>query len=280
MIRSELARILADEAGTPSLREFLDCFPCLREDTAALAMMVRNLERRERVMPSTSSLDEVDLLRAVADSVAWTEHLVLAFADLEEVPLRHPAAFAAASTASIRAAWGKHPSAAAYAALRLHRLLRFAIARDRTLECVEHDESFLRMLAGLPGSERILWLLDRVSELFIGVAMEKIAWIYLEGGAKGHWRWLVYGRLVTEPDIVDAFVRFTMGSLPRETYNDVEQLVVELLRDADRWATVDEISSTDGGIAMLRAGNLLRRRRLGCLKADYLIAGDDGKSGL
>lgn len=274
-LRSEFAHCLSGEAGSPPFEEFNNRFPLLCGDPVTLGMMVRELERREGFTPSRGGADNAGLLTAIAKSGAWTEDLVVALADLDEAPLRHLTEFAAAATSSIRAAWERHPRAAAYAALRLHRNLRYAIARDRTQEFADLGQSFRQTLDELPGCGRVLWLFDRISELSIGIAMEKVAWTYLESSAKGHWIWLVYWKLAKDPDLIDAFVRFGLGSLPRETCRDVEPLVVELVRDADRWATLEELAAADGGIAMLRAGDLLRRRQMGLLKADYQIGGDD-----
>lgn len=277
-LRSDAARSIESDDDLPSPASLLERFPSLRGDSETLERIVVALTRRERLSPSRRHPDDGRLLEATVMSGGWTSALLTVFAELDVLAHHDVSAYAVAATAAIRNAWAEHPSAATYVALRLHRTLRIANAHHGQADGIELSEALLETLSRLPGGDRVVILLDRIAELAIGAPGEKVAWTYLEGGAKSHWGWLVYSALATEPHMIDAFVRFSMECLPRDTFDDVEPVIIELARDAGGWNVVEMLASKRGGTAMIRAGNLLRRRRLGRLTGDYGIPGDERPS--
>ncbi|WP_279483310.1 hypothetical protein [Aureimonas sp. SK2] len=101
-----------------------------------------------------------------------------------------------------------------------------------------------------------------MGELDFGLNPQEVAWANLDTGVKAHWSWLVFEHAKDDADLADALIRFSMNCLPKESYADVEPLIVELVRHAGRWDMIDRLAEGREGVAMLRAGYLCRRRNL------------------
>lgn len=159
--------------------------------------------------------------------------------------------------------WAKDRATAVYVAMCLQRHLRMVFCRSREVGNLLQSGRFTEMIASLRDSERLLYMLQRLREISIGLTGENLSWPYLNCADKRHWCWLVHQHIVDDSALTDAFIQFAMTWIPREPYLEIEPLLAALADDANRWDAIATLAESAGGTAMLRAGSLHRRKRLG-----------------
>lgn len=249
------------------------------DSNTAIQTPVHYLLARENLKPLRTDGGDAAILEEAGRFNGWTGMQLVAIADLFDLPLRQPEAFTGLMCPLIGKMWVEHPAEATYAAMRLHRVHRIATGRGGSAKIASLVDTLKETLDGLPGGKGVSNMLSRISELAVGIPSERAAWHFLDDGDKWHWGQLVHESLRGVPWLSDAFVRFAMTSLPRETYTDVKPVVIELMRDNGRWSIMKGMTDTEAGLMKLRAGSLLRRLCMGHFEANYGIDRDLDVSG-
>lgn len=273
-LRGALEAYLANSRDVYSLTAHVDTFPVLNEDGEWLRTIVDELERRDRIGPGHADLRvEAQLLAAARSSASWTGELATRLCQFQALAARHEQLFQTTGLQALTIAYVSDPVRAGYAALVLILWSRLRLVRNSSPSNVALDESLKQSLFDLPNGPALHFVWERLGEVSFEIQGEKTAWKSLSQQEKNHWAWLVHSHVVTHPSLCEAFVRFVMEYLPREPFSDVEPLIVELADDVALWEVLSSIAEGAGGVAMIRAGSLLRRRGLG-RTSNLTIAGE------
>lgn len=263
-LRGALEAYLTNSQAVYSLTAYVETFPVLNEDGEWLRTIVDELERRDRIGPGHADHRiEAQLLAAARSSASWNGELARRFCQLQALAVRHEQIFQSIGLEALTSAYVSDPARASNAALVLMLWSRLRVMGNSSPSNVAMHESLKQSLLNLPDGPALHFVGERLREISFEIRGDKAAWNYLSQQEKNHWAWLVYSHVVERRSLCEAFVRFVMEYLPRDPFSDVEPLIVELADDAALWEVLSSIANETGGVAMIRAGSLLRRRKLG-----------------
>lgn len=260
-------RHLFDDGKGVDLAEINRFFPAARNEPDLLEAVVFELKRRNGLSDGFSRGPEPrEWLDFIAPSAAWNGTMLRTLLNLEQTLDQQPDALLYAAECVIQALWILHPADAFYCALTALRHARSLRERRNTLIDVQREEALSEKLATLPGGDEVIWLHRHCEDLPLCRRAETSTWSYLPTGSKGLWRYIAEDHVDALPELRRGFTEFLLTWTSRELYEDIEQLVLDLVKgDGDR-AYLDYVASGPNRASSLRAAYLISA--LECLQIE------------
>lgn len=249
---------LFDRGGSPRPVDYLAAFQRLAAPGRWTSVIVRELCRRADLKDGFDAGPSADQwLAAAGVGRTWEASHLRRLVRLERLFDEHPEPFAEVVLQAAGLLRQSAPEVAAYGALSLLHLARRRRLASARLDDADLEATVAREAGGPCMIVGVLSIHTMLSDLPAGIRGERCTWSRLGDGEKKLWR-CRFLELAEGAALRRASAEFLLAWTNRDTFADVQGLVVELLTDDDAYDYLGRLAWSVDPVTVLRAGCLAR----------------------